>query len=89
MSDAQTLRAAMLADKAMDKIEEQQAEIERLTALTEADAKEIGSYRKGAGLRGENRTLRAEVRRLQVELTESGNRISELKVLNDDHEKDH
>jgi hypothetical protein len=33
-------------------------EIERLRKLTENDAKEIGSYREGTGLRGENRRLR-------------------------------
>jgi hypothetical protein len=36
-----------------------QTEIERLRELTENDGKEIGSYREGTGLRGENRRLRA------------------------------
>lgn len=40
-------------------------EVERLTALTEADGKEIGSYRDGTGLRGENRAL--EDRNLKLE----------------------
>jgi hypothetical protein len=34
-------------------------ENERLRELTENDGKEIGSYREGTGLRGENRRLRA------------------------------
>jgi len=37
------------------------AEIERLTALTKADAKEIGSYRDETGLRGEIKNKDAEL----------------------------
>ena len=40
-------------------------EIERLTALTEADGKEIGSYRDGTGLRGEWRALQTRVEKLE------------------------
>ena len=40
---------------------ERDAEIERLTALTKADAKEIGSYRDKTGLRGEIMNKDAEL----------------------------
>ena len=40
-------------------------ELERLTTLTENDAKEIGSYREGTGLRGENQALQDKVERLE------------------------
>jgi aspartate/tyrosine/aromatic aminotransferase len=43
-------------------------EIKRLTALTEADAKEIGSYREGTGLRGEIKNKDAENERLLAAL---------------------
>ena len=45
------------------------AEIERLTALTEADGKEIGSYREGTGLRGENRAMMDRIAKLEAGLT--------------------
>jgi hypothetical protein len=48
-------------------LDEAQAENERLTALTEADGKEIGSYSEGTGLRGENRDLQVVIDRLQAD----------------------
>ena len=44
--------------------------IERLEALTIADGKEIGSYREGTGLRGENAELTAIIERLEGALRE-------------------
>lgn len=40
--------------------------IAELEALTEADGKEIGSYRDGTGLRGENKALEARVAELEA-----------------------
>jgi len=68
---------------------EQQRRIEELEALTKADGKEIGSYRKGTGLRGENKRLQkmldeveAEVQRLREEDQANGELYKELyKVL--------
>ena len=48
-----------------DEIREMKDEIERLTALTKADGKEIGSYRDGTGLRGENATLMDRIKVLE------------------------
>ena len=45
---------------------ESKQEIERLEALTEADGKEIGSYRKGTGLRGENRAMMDRIEQLEA-----------------------
>jgi hypothetical protein len=39
---------------------------QRLRELTENDGKEIGSYREGTGLRGENQRLRAALERIEV-----------------------
>ena len=48
-------------------------EIERLKELTENDGKEIGSYREGTGLRGENRALEADNERLLAALESIAN----------------
>lgn len=43
-------------------------EIQRLTALVEADGKEIGSYREGTGLRGENKAQAEQLIKLEGDL---------------------
>ena len=53
-----------------DQVDYLGAEVERLQELTANDGKEIGSYREGTGLRGENRRLEAEVERLRAMLQE-------------------
>jgi hypothetical protein len=47
-------------------------ENERLRELTTNDKQEIGSYRKGTGLRGENRALEAQVEALQNKCARRG-----------------
>ena len=51
-----------------ERIDELEAEVERLRELTTNDGKEIGSYREGTGLRGENRRLEVENERLRAAL---------------------
>ena len=46
-------------------IERLQARVDELEALTEADGKEIGSYRDGTGLRGENRAMMDRIAELE------------------------
>ena len=54
------LIAERVAKHAADRIEE-------LEALTKADGKEIGSYRKGTGLRGENKRLQKMLDEVEAE----------------------
>ena len=76
------LRRYNLTDKgqqeAADEIERLSAENKRLTALSEADAKEIGSYRKRKGLRGGWKKDGEEIERL---LAENRNQMAFIKVL--------
>jgi len=53
--------------------------IERLEALTIADGKEIGSYREGTGLRGENDELTAIIERLEIENAKLNNYMQRVK----------
>ena len=55
-------------------------EIERLTALTEADRKEIGSYREGTGLRGEWKAMTERIAELEAELKEA---YAEIRKINE------
>ena len=43
-------------------------EIDRLTKLTEADGKEIGSHTEGTGLRGDNKAMADEIEQLRAGL---------------------
>ena len=54
--------------------------IERLTALTEADAKEIGSYRDETGLRGEIKNKDAELDAADEKIERLQARVEELEA---------
>jgi BMFP domain-containing protein YqiC len=51
--------------------------IAELEALTEADGKEIGSYRRGTGLRGENRAMMDRIELLEAALLKIRNHPEE------------
>ena len=69
LTAAQQEISRLTAEKseAIQNFAEQVRENERLQELTENDGKEIGSYTKGTGLRGENQRLQARIDRLEEE----------------------
>ena len=52
------------------RIAELEAKVDTLTELTTNDGKEIGSYREGTGLRGENQALAKRIAELTGEYDE-------------------
>ena len=67
MSDLRIVLPATI-DELAEEIEHQADRIVELEALTEADGKEIGSYRDGTGLRGENRAMMDRIAELEAAL---------------------
>lgn len=57
------IESMIQAEELLQKLEDQQNRMEYLEAITVNDMKEIGSYTKGTGLRGENRKLRNQLDR--------------------------